>query len=822
MLISKNLLALLNPQLKSCSFEQLKTAFMAIGVEVEASYQQRTTSHLTYAYVQKVTFHPQSSKLKICQVRLANEEIRTIVCGDHNVRANLKVVVALPGAQLPNGLGIGVKTIRGVVSEGMICSWNELSVVDHNLLTAANKLGIIELEADFDWKQPFDPQVLGLDDLILDLAIPTNRHDFRCGWGLVVGLSQKLGLKFHIPSWTSLLSYAENRANKHWEREWIIDNKQGVVSAFYFQLLTKVKVVPSKWVIQSLLLNNNIKPVNCFVDYGNLITILFNQPVHFHDADQIAKKTIKIIKNCSTTMVDCHNQIQPIVAGDITIVDGNNQVIALGGVVGSQKTAITKNTKNIILELIIFNHNLINQTKNRLKIDNQATTANSHQKTTYFSLLAVHYLGQKFSSFTTKWVQSEWGNLPPKGEQLTFHVNPYWITQFLGIWQNHWITKIYSQLVLWGWNPQNIKNENGQLIYWKLTPPPWRTDVTNAHELAEEIANIIGIDKIGPTKPTNNQEKPINNEEFFLWQKIRRFLLNQGLAEAKTYNLQPQKLVAKFNFMNWPVSSKIINPQKEQNNTLRLHGLISLLKVSKYNHNKQNKPNPWFELIPVQLEELGGCRVVNTLNLIIPISPTNNLSCQKDFCKLKTWLEEISWMANSTIEFTTIGKKEDKEELVNTFIPHNSLAIYDTTNKDEKKLIGYCGQLNTTIIKSVDLNWQNPYLAALLLIPNHKNKLVGQPYSPYKFPSSFQDFSFNKPNSKLLGPILAQIKNPKEVSYVVGLEILEETTDPKQQGVNYLIRVQLNAKDRTLTEVEIKNSVQQIKTILKKQKLVLR
>lgn len=180
MLISKNLLASLQPALAKKSNQEIQEALIKIGVEVESVYQHQPINNIYFGYVHDVQKIADAKKLNLCNVELSTGEQKQIICAADNVRPGLKVVVALPGAELPNGLVIDKKTMFGVESDGMICSISELSGIDKEVLTQINQPGIIELDDDYDYRQPFDPKVIGLDDVVFDLSITSNRSDLYC------------------------------------------------------------------------------------------------------------------------------------------------------------------------------------------------------------------------------------------------------------------------------------------------------------------------------------------------------------------------------------------------------------------------------------------------------------------------------------------------------------------------------------------------------------------------------------------------------------------------------------------------------------------
>ncbi|AEW45986.1 Phenylalanyl-tRNA synthetase beta chain [Mycoplasma haemocanis str. Illinois] len=193
MIISRNLIFHFFPHIQDYSIEQITSALFKSGIEVEGVDEIKEPSGVAYGLIESFEKVGGSDKLNFCKVLIPSEgKVREIVCGASNVRNNLKVVVALPGASLLGGkLKIQERKIFGKLSQGMICSYGEIH--EFKLIGSNFPKGIIELPDDFDIHRPFSLSHLCLNDVILDLSIPTNRNDLHCAWGISEELSKNLG-----------------------------------------------------------------------------------------------------------------------------------------------------------------------------------------------------------------------------------------------------------------------------------------------------------------------------------------------------------------------------------------------------------------------------------------------------------------------------------------------------------------------------------------------------------------------------------------------------------------------------------------------------
>ncbi|CBY93518.1 phenylalanyl-tRNA synthetase beta chain [Mycoplasma haemofelis str. Langford 1] len=193
MIISRNLISHFLPRIQDYSIEQITSALFKSGIEVEAVDEIKAPNGVVYGLIESFEKVEGSDKLNFCKVLIPSEgKVRDIVCGASNVRNNLKVVVALPGASLLGGkVKIQERKVFGKLSRGMICAYGELH--EFKLIGSNFPKGIIELPDDFDINRPFSLSHICLDDVVLDLSIPTNRNDLHCAWGIAEELAKNLG-----------------------------------------------------------------------------------------------------------------------------------------------------------------------------------------------------------------------------------------------------------------------------------------------------------------------------------------------------------------------------------------------------------------------------------------------------------------------------------------------------------------------------------------------------------------------------------------------------------------------------------------------------
>ena len=314
------------------------------GNEYDSAENLINATNLVIGEVLECEMHPASDHLHVCKVNVGNEVLQ-IVCGAPNVRTGLKVIVALVGAKLPGGVTIRKGNIRGVESNGMMCSIAELGI-EHKFLTDADKNGIHELPAKaVPGEDPI--KFMQMDDSVIDFDLTANRGDLLS----ILGMAYEVGAIYDKKVKDIDLSHKENSEdiNKSFKVEVNTDN----CKIFLAKKVENVVIKESPEFIKNRLIASGIRPINNVVDISNYVMLETGQPLHYYDADTLKGKIeVRMAKeNEKLTTLDNIERI--LKSEDIVISDGE-KAIGLAGVMGGLETEITENTKNIIIESAIF------------------------------------------------------------------------------------------------------------------------------------------------------------------------------------------------------------------------------------------------------------------------------------------------------------------------------------------------------------------------------------------------------------------------------------------------------------------------------------
>ena len=332
--------------------------------EIESYKKLVEATNLTIGHVLDCIPHPDSDHLHVCQVEISNGVVSQIVCGAPNVDKDKYVIVALPGAVLPGGFKIKPSKIRGVESNGMLCSLQELGIED-KYVDERYKNGIYLFE-DYKVNVGDNPlKVLGLDDTVIDLELTSNRSDLLSIEGIAYDLGATLNQKVEPKKFKLEEINKENPVKVS-----ILTDKFYKYNARYIE---GVKIKESPEFMKARLIASGIRPINNVVDITNYVLIELGQPLHAFDADKLGNNIVVRLANKDEKMVTLDNIERQLEETDIVITDGKNPH-CLGGVMGGLVSEVENDTKNIVLEGAYFDPLSIRKTSSRLGLKSESST----------------------------------------------------------------------------------------------------------------------------------------------------------------------------------------------------------------------------------------------------------------------------------------------------------------------------------------------------------------------------------------------------------------------------------------------------------------
>ena len=545
-----------------------------VGNEYDVAEKFINATNLVIGQIKTCEEHPDSDHLHVCMVDVGKETLQ-IVCGAPNARTGIKVIVALVGAKLPNDVAIKKGMIRGVESNGMMCSIAELGV-DNKFLTDADRDGICELGEDAVVGE--DPiKYLGFDDEIIDFELTANRGDLLS----MLGMAYELGAIYNkkVKDVNLLHKESGEDINKSFKLDIQTDN----CSVFLAKKVENVEIKESPAFIKNRLMACGIRPINNVVDISNYVMLEIGQPLHFYDADKLNDTmVVRMAKNGEklTTLDDNERTLDE---NDIVIATLEKS-IGLAGVMGGLETEVTKDTKNIIIESAIFNGVRVRKTAKKIL---RSEASNRFEKgldsnRTYMAIKRACHLLEKYANGTviTSMCEYDKSQKEDKKIEITFKN----ITDVLGTEiSNKDILDVFKKLGF------TYEADDTKAV---VSVPRRRLDISIKEDLIEEVGRIYGVDNIQGKLPV----LPVKRGSYDkTTREIRNKMVSLGLNETLSMIFTSDEDAKKYTTDDFEVV-KLLDPLSEERNALRYSLISSMMKIYEYNKARENKNVCIFEI----------------------------------------------------------------------------------------------------------------------------------------------------------------------------------------------------------------------------------
>ena len=423
--------------------------------------------------------HPQADRLSLCKVTIGKGEPLEIVCGAQNMKAGDIVALAQIGAHLPNDLKIAQSKIRGVTSNGMLCSEEELKLKE-------KAEGILILPASTPLGKPL-AEILGRDDTILTLKITPNRGDCMSHWGIAREVAAALDKKAKRPT-PKALDLKGSPISIHLEAG-------ESAPQFWGCYIEGVKVGPSPdWLVKRLEALGS-RSINNVVDSTNLLMFELGQPVHAYDADKIEGKKIAVRYGQAGEQIPLLDGTTVTVThADLVIADGK-RAVGLGGVMGGGNSEVQIATKNVFLECAEFAPSSVRRTASRYQRKTDAAQRFERGVDPLGHAHAIARLAQLVTELAGGKIKGSEHALTPsrdpkKMKPREIRMGKSFCEDFLGLSVSS--KEIHKMLEAHDCEVRESEKN------WIVTPPSYRLDLSIKEDLAEEVARSVGYDKIHP------------------------------------------------------------------------------------------------------------------------------------------------------------------------------------------------------------------------------------------------------------------------------------------------------------------------------------
>lgn len=758
------------------SLDVISETLTAIGLEVESvSNPAAELEAFTVAEVLEAEQHPDADRLKVCKVKTATETLQ-IVCGAANARAGIKVALAQEGTIIPNGeFKIKKSKIRGVESNGMMCSARELNLGDDHE-------GIIELPQDSVIGAPI-AEAMGLDDAVIDIAITPNRGDCLGVYGIARDLAAA-GLGTLKPrEIPSIFGNAPTASVK-------IEDEG--CAQFTYAIIHNVQNGKSPDWMKQRLTAVGLRPISALVDITNYISVDLCRPLHVYDLDKLQGNIVVREGNKGESYEALNDKQVTLEGGEIAITDDSG-VIGLGGIMGGTTTGCDENTKNVLLEVAWFDPIRIAQAGRKLGLESDARYRFERSVDPEFladgAAIAVQMIaelcGGETSSIESTGQPIHWKNpIPFNADRINKRTG----------------------LSIDAAKQKDILEKLGFTFDGdKAVPPSWRADVEGIADLSEEVARIVGYDTI-PVVPLDKPAYATNPRNELQERAIaaKQVLAEAGLQETCNWSFCSSEIAPHFG--GAPESLKLLNPISSELDQMRPSLLPHLIEAAQRNHDRGLSYSKLFE-VGLQFTNVSdkGQQLMAS-GLFAPIysaKSLNNPQRASDIYDAKAMIEAVINAAGFDA-----SRLQLQSEAAEWYHPGKSGSY-----RLGKQAIATFGEIHPRILKSMDADeGMIGFEISLANIPFAKNKKASRPaFTVSEYQAVKRDFAFVVNENVAAGDILsaAQKADDRLVKNVELFDVYQGKGLEKNEK-SLAITVTLQAQDRTLTDKEIEEVSNQL------------
>ncbi len=746
------------------------------GSKVEkVDFFGKETNGVEVCKILEIEQHPDADRLKVTKVEVANGEILQIVTNATNIKVGDYVPVARIGAVLPGDFKIKKGKLRGVLSEGMFCGAEELTipsafVEDHK------KDGIYILDHQDSFELGMDVRdVLGINDELIEFEITSNRPDCRSIIGIAREAAVTLGKELKYPE-IKVQACDE-------EMSFEIDIQTDLCKRYCGRVVKDVKVGPSPYWMQRKLIEAGMRPISNIVDITNYVMLELGQPLHAFDLDDIKynKMTVKMAEEGEkfTTL----DGVERTLTSDMLVIGNQDKTLDLAGIMGGENSEIKDTTTSIFIEGASFAKENIRATSKKLGLRTEASSRFEKGIDINLAEEAVNRACQLIEELGCGTVLNGMLDYYPQKEEVQkVTVNPVRINKLLGV--NVPMDQFINILESLEFKCNLVSSE-----VLELEVPTFRLDITEDADILEEIARIYGYDNIPSASLEGNATAGVKTDKQKFIDNVKSNSIACGLNEILTYSFVSPRGVDKINL---PADDekrnfvKIMNPLGEETSVMRTTLIPNMLDVISTN-------------ISHKVEEVSAFECGNTF------IPQEGLPIEtKKYCVGMYGKEVDFFVLKGVIEsvLNNVGLKgyEIEPETTNlTFHPGRCAKIvYNNI------YIGTFGELHPDVIENYNLG-QRVYVAEINIDTVFENLNLTKSYNPLpKYPSTSRDIALIVKDEVFVKQIEDIIKaNGEDLVESYKLFDVYKGAQIEEGHKSIAYSITYRSKDKTLTDEDV-------------------
>ncbi|TFJ93940.1 phenylalanine--tRNA ligase subunit beta [Lentibacillus salicampi] len=779
----------------SLSSEELAEKITKTGIEVDGiEYIAEKSRGVVVGYVETCDQHPNADKLNICQVDVGEEQLQ-IICGAPNVRQGQKVVVAKPGAVLPKNFKIKKVKLRGVESNGMICSLQELGI-EEKYVPKDIAEGIFVFPDDVTVGEDVEP-LLNLNDAVLEFDLTPNRSDALSMLGVAYETAAILGQDVKLPEET-VHSAAEKAADYV-----SVSVKDPDLNPYYGAFIARdITIKPAPLWMRNALIAAGIRPINNVVDITNYVLLEYGQPLHAFDYDQFGSEQIVTRRAGQHENMTTLDGEERTLSNENLVITNGKEPVALAGVMGGLNTEVTDDTTTVLLEAAYFAPSTVRTSVNDTGLRSDSSTRfekgvdpNRVEKAGW---RACHLL-ETYAGATILAGPVSFDALDRSEKTVEMETDE--INKRLG-------TAVTADDVVSILNKLQFSFEQDKDTF-VVHVPTRRGDIAIFEDMLEEVARIYGYDQLPFTLPEGASQAGGLTGKQQLKREVKQYLQSAGLMETITYSLTDEAMIDKLISPELkekrPTPVQLAMPMSEDHKYLRLSILPELLKTLAHNRARTQSDIHYYELgsvfvtngEPITRQPDEKLRLAGALTGLWISHPWQQEKKPVDFYLVKGIVEGL-------FDYLDIPAAFEQVELPDMHPGRcATISINDRT-------VGFLGQLHPAFEKSMDLKETYVFDMNLEAVLDDYTNTTG--YRPIpKYPSIARDIAFIVDEDIKAGAIQEAIAEAGD-PLVKNVQIFDvykgEHLPEGKKSIAYSLFYQ--DPDKTLKDDEVEQSYQQI------------
>jgi phenylalanyl-tRNA synthetase beta chain len=752
------------------------------GTEVEGvEYYGDWIKGVVVGEISTVDAHPNSSSLSVLSVDTGKEKLR-VVAGIPGLKAGLKVGVARRGARLWNVDRIDPVEIRGVVSEGKLCSEMDVGVSDEE-----EKLLVLER----DVLSGTDVcAYLKLGDPVFNLEITPNRGDCMS----VAGIARELSTLTGIPVEVTPIALREIDDMTDGHITVSIEDPDGC-GRYAARIVQGVSIGESPLWMKIRLKKIGLRPINNIVDATNYIMAETGHPLHAFDYDRLSSKVIVVRQSSpGEKFVTLDGEAHDLPPETVMITDGNHPV-AIGGIMGGENSEVTDGTTRILLECAYFDPERIFDSSRRLHIASEASGKFSHgvdpERIPSVIDRAAALIGELSDGEVLKGRVDVY---PLEFHPAAVDVRPSRVNKVLGTAiAGERMKEILSSLGC------GVDESGEGVDVLTVVPPTFRSDLRIEEDFIEEIGRIHGYDTIEPSLPLINREFiEINRKDAFK-RELRTVLRGMGFTEVITSSFSDERDLVDLGYDDYSPGVKIINSGNEEEGILRVSLIPSLLKVVSWNVNRKNVDLKLFEYGKIYLSNREkGTR--DEREMLGAVLLGNRFQSAREYTGQRIDFFDVKGVVENLFHQIGIREWSFRQDCSRPYDSTQSARIFSARNRE----IGRFGALSRELPEKKDIE---ETIFAIELFSGDILSLIQRStgFEPYsRYPASERDIS-------LLVPLNVSCEDISKRIYEVNKELIKEVVlidfyqgkqiPGNRKGMTF--RIFFQSAERTLRDEEV-------------------